>query len=197
MKGFKRVFCVLLSLLLLGTLFPATVFAADAPQIYVAGVGMNDGHYLAQGADEVSTEQPEDRYAYYMDGVLTLHNFSYSGCGTPWDVASYAGIYAPTAVTIRLEGSNSIQAVGQAFFSHKDLDHKSQNDIRAMLKEQKDVDWWENYTPCEKFGSCVTKTRKETIGEDSFRMKWEHDLEIPLFSKDRNYIDQFVFIGEE
>ena len=92
---------------------------------------------------------------------------------------------------------NSIQAVGQAFFSHKDLDHKSQNDIRVMLKEQKDVDWWENYTPCEKLGSCVTKTRKETIGEDSFRMKWEHDLEIPVFSKDRNYIERFVLLGEE
>lgn len=93
---------------------------------------------------------------------------------------------------------NSIQAVGQAFFSHKELDHKSQNDIRVMLKEQKDVDWWEDYSLCKKFGSCVTRTRKEFLPDGkSFRMKWEYDLNIPEFSKDRNYIERFVLLGEE
>ena len=50
--------------------------------VYVGGVPMEDGDYLASGADEVSKTVPASGgYAYYKDGVLTLNNYVYSGDG--------------------------------------------------------------------------------------------------------------------
>ena len=74
MKQTKRILSMLLCFVLLGTMLPLAAFAADAPQIYVGGVGMYDGDYLVAGATETTTEKPADNYAYYMDAVLTLHN---------------------------------------------------------------------------------------------------------------------------
>jgi len=64
---------------------------------------------------------------------------------------------------------NSIQSAGQAFFSHKDLNKKSQNDIQEMLCKQKGVNW-NDYSASEKRGTYYQKcvnTRKFTVEETS------------------------------
>ena len=51
---------------------------------------------------------------------------------------------------------NSIQMVGQACFSHKELQNKSCNDIQDMLMTQKGINW--NDLPTyQKRGSCCVK----------------------------------------
>ena len=53
---------------------------------------------------------------------------------------------------------NSIQMVGQANFSHKELQNKSCNDIQDMLMTQKDINW--NDLPTyQKRGSCCVRNR--------------------------------------
>ena len=53
---------------------------------------------------------------------------------------------------------NSIQMVGQANFSHKELQHKSCNDIQDMLMTQKGINW--NDLPTyQKRGSCVVRNK--------------------------------------
>ena len=47
---------------------------------------------------------------------------------------------------------NSIQAVGQANFSHKELQQKSCNEIQEMLFQEKGINW-NDYSPAEKRGS--------------------------------------------
>lgn len=109
---------------------------------------------------------------------------------------------------------NSIQMVGQANFSHKELQNKSCNDIQDMLMTQKDINW--NDLPIyQKRGSCCIKT-EETITEDITIIKnrfgedgkkhvvnmkrphWIIDTEIPIFKGEgREYIDRLVFVGEE
>ena len=110
---------------------------------------------------------------------------------------------------------NSIQMVGQANFSHKELQNKSCNDIQDMLMTQKGINW--NDLPIyQKRGSCCIKEEyavndngeeieienitdvNEPVENVTFRSRWIIDTEIPIFKGDgRNYIDKLVFIGEE
>lgn len=96
---------------------------------------------------------------------------------------------------------NSIQMVGQANFSHKELQNKSCNMIQEMLFSEKGINW-NDYPTHLKRGSCCIKT---TIQNPNVDIKdgaypksiWMIDLDIPIFKGDgRNYIDKLVFIGE-
>lgn len=91
---------------------------------------------------------------------------------------------------------NSIQMVGQANFSHKELQNKSCNQIQDMLMTQKGINW--NDLPVyQKRGSCCVK--KEFVydfdGATSTRSQWVVDLEIPIFKGEgREYIDKLVYV---
>lgn len=77
---------------------------------------------------------------------------------------------------------NSIQGLGQANFSQKELSGVSCNEIQEKLWQEKQLNW--NDTPTMfKRGFCVLSDG--TV-----------DLEIPTFTEDRNYIEQHVFVGE-
>lgn len=102
---------------------------------------------------------------------------------------------------------NSIQMVGQANFSHKELQNKSCNDIQDMLMTQKGINW--NDLPTyQKRGSCCVRN-KIVIESDgvtataqlrdtsSSENEWIIDTDIPIFKGEgREYIDRLVFIGE-
>ena len=103
---------------------------------------------------------------------------------------------------------NSIQMVGQANFSHKELQNKSCNDIQDMLMTQKGINW--NDLPTyQKRGSCCVRNKiviesdgvKATVQlRDAFKSEneWIIDTDIPIFKGEgREYIDRLVFIGEE
>ena len=81
---------------------------------------------------------------------------------------------------------NSIQMMGQAHFSHKELQGLSCKEILARL-ELIDVDY--NALPTYyKRGSCCVRNDKD---------EWEIDLDIPRFrGEDRQYIDKLIFVGE-
>lgn len=91
---------------------------------------------------------------------------------------------------------NSIQMVGQANFSHKELQNKSCNEIQDMLMLEKNINW-NDFDIVKKRGSCCTKTGIRTAvntqtGEQVERLVWQIDTEIPIFTQDRNYIERFV-----
>jgi hypothetical protein len=102
---------------------------------------------------------------------------------------------------------NSVQMVGQAYFSHKELQNKSCNQIQDMLMAQKNINW-NNYPTYMKRGTCVIKsnttTTFSTVDEDgnvatgsTERPHWIIDIDIPIFKgEDRAYIDQLVYVGE-
>ena len=96
---------------------------------------------------------------------------------------------------------NSIQMVGQANFSHKELQNKSCNMIQEMLFAKKGINW-NDYPTYLKRGSCCIKT---TIQNPNVDIKdgaypksiWMIDLDIPIFKGDgRQYIDKLIYIGE-
>jgi tRNA(His) 5'-end guanylyltransferase len=95
---------------------------------------------------------------------------------------------------------NSIQMVGQANFSHNELQYKSCNDIQDMLMLQKGINW--NDLPTyQKRGSCVIKENyvdatPNSTNSESVRTRWIIDKDIPIFKCDsREYIDKLIFVG--
>ena len=94
---------------------------------------------------------------------------------------------------------NSIQSVGQANFSQKELHGKSCNDIQDMLMTQKSINW-NDYATTLKRGSCCIKiddgiTKYDEVGNICDYIpssKWVIDNEIPIFTQDRNYVEKLI-----
>lgn len=89
---------------------------------------------------------------------------------------------------------NSIQSLGQAYFTHKELKGKSSNEIQDMLMLQKGINW--NDLPAHlKRGSCCIKEKRiinKGTPRECVRDKWTIDSNIPIFTQDREYIDSRV-----
>lgn len=109
---------------------------------------------------------------------------------------------------------NSIQMVGQAHFSHKQLQHKSCSDIQNMLMLQKGINW--NDLPVDqKRGSCcvkandvkieTTKMEPMPFGEpkvvttiETVKSHWVIDQNTPIFKGEgRKYIEELIQPEEE
>ena len=87
---------------------------------------------------------------------------------------------------------NSVQMVGQANFSHKQLQGKSCEQIQDMLMQEKMFNWNELET-CLKRGSCCVRKENAEAGKSN----WIIDREIPQFKEDgREYIEKRIFVGE-
>ena len=99
---------------------------------------------------------------------------------------------------------NSIQMVGKANFSHKELQGKNCNAIQDMLMMQKGINW-NDFPTYMKRGTCVIKEEYEdAIIRDQrgihriMKTRWIIDKEIPLFKGEgREYIDRLIRVGEE
>lgn len=79
-----------------------------SPEVYVGGVKMSDGDYLAVGATATRTTKPAGGYAYYKNGTLTLNNYSYKGAGYQYSSSYYAVIYSKNDLTLELIGNNTL-----------------------------------------------------------------------------------------
>lgn len=94
---------------------------------------------------------------------------------------------------------NSVQMVGQANFSHRELHGKSCSDIQDMLMNEKGINW-NDFPTHQKRGSCCVKmpfTVNANTSSESIRNKWFIDLGIPIFKgENRKYIDDLIFVGE-
>jgi tRNA(His) 5'-end guanylyltransferase len=107
---------------------------------------------------------------------------------------------------------NSIQMVGQANFSHAELQNKTCNMIQDMLHEQKGINWndyptrWKRGVACHKVVDYVeTKDieEKKDFGEPfkytvkTTHFKWEIDWDMPILKgEDRDYVDKLIYVGE-
>lgn len=73
---------------------------------------------------------------------------------------------------------NSVQMLGRSVFSHKELDKLSNSKIQDKLMMEKNINWNDIET-WKKRGTCYHSNKI--------------DDEIPIFTKDRNYIEQFLY----
>ena len=95
---------------------------------------------------------------------------------------------------------NSIQMVGQANFSHKELQGKSCNMIQDMLHEQKGINWNDYPTVCKRGTAVIYDNYQnpQSLTNGDIIKGWRIDTEMPILKgKDRKYIDDLIYIGEE
>ena len=79
---------------------------------------------------------------------------------------------------------NSVQMVGQAHFSQKELHEKTCGMIQDMLYEQKGINW-NDYPVYLKRGTAIIKVDG----------KWEIDLNMPqLKGEDRKYLEELIYV---
>lgn len=96
---------------------------------------------------------------------------------------------------------NSVQMVGQAYFSHQELQNKSCNDIQDMLMEKYNINW-NDFPITQKRGSCCVKQEyaypDEFMRTGQWSTRWIIDNEIPQFKGEgRQYIEQLINFEEE
>lgn len=95
---------------------------------------------------------------------------------------------------------NSIQMVGQANFSHKELQNKSCNDIQDMLMLQKGINWNDIPTHLKRGSCCIKEEYKDSSVLPDMqvtRTRWIVDQEIPIFKNEgREYIEKLINVGE-
>ena len=95
---------------------------------------------------------------------------------------------------------NSIQMVGQAYFSHKELQGKMCNMIQDMLHEQKGINWNDYPTVCKRGTAVIYDNYQnpQSLTNGDIIKGWRIDTEMPILKgKDRKYIDDLIYIGEE
>lgn len=103
---------------------------------------------------------------------------------------------------------NSIQMMGQAYFSHNELQYKTCSNIQDMLMEHHSINW--NDLPAyKKRGSCAVRNKvvveSNGIKEVAYlrdaskpENEWIIDRDIPMFKGEgRAYVDDLIMIGEK
>jgi tRNA(His) guanylyltransferase len=82
---------------------------------------------------------------------------------------------------------NSIQAVAQSLFSHKELEHKNSSQLQEMCF-QKGVNW-DSFQPKYKRGRIIIK--QEYTRGDAIRTKWV-SIEPPIFTQYRGFLSNLI-----
>lgn len=102
---------------------------------------------------------------------------------------------------------NSVQMVGQANFSHSELQKKTCNMIQDMLHEQKGINW-NDFPAYLKRGSAIVKNgvtiyinelTEDIVLRDRSKPanEWLIDLNMPMLKGiDRHYLDDLIYVGE-
>lgn len=98
---------------------------------------------------------------------------------------------------------NSIQALAQSLYSHNELQGISCNNLQDKMLTEKGVNW-NDLTTYQKRGACAVKRimkKKVTLKDGSStiteRPKWIIDLNIPIFTQDRDYINSLLTFDED
>lgn len=82
---------------------------------------------------------------------------------------------------------NSIEMIGRAYFSHKELMYKNTDKIQDMLYKQFNVNWNDFPTKYKRGSACI----KDMSGH------WFVDNEMPILkNEDREYIEKLIYTGE-
>jgi tRNA(His) 5'-end guanylyltransferase len=88
---------------------------------------------------------------------------------------------------------NSIQGLAQSLFSHKSLHNLNCDQLQEKMFKDKGINW-NNEETWKKRGVCLygKTVQKEIDGNVCDRSELVEDFEIPIFTQDRKYVEQWV-----
>ena len=151
-------------------------------------------HEVAAQSKRIYTEYLTDKDSNYIDSLENAMNkgamFDARCFNIPKEeVANY--FYWRQLDAMR----NSIQMVGQANFSHRELQFKSTKQIISLLETHCGINWYslpiwqQRGSACIKHKVCVDYPD----GTYVLRNKWKIDNEIPIFKDNgREYIEELI-----
>lgn len=90
---------------------------------------------------------------------------------------------------------NSKQAMGQAFFSHNQLQNKNVDEVCEMLIQLKNQDWYKT-SIVQQRGFCVARDVK-VLSDNKTETNWYIDINIPIFKNNREYINKNCSSNQE
>lgn len=85
---------------------------------------------------------------------------------------------------------NSIEMLGRAYFSDKELFKKNCSNIQDMLMEKHNVNWNDVETRFKRGCSCYKDS------DESGNSSWIVDKEMPVLTQDRDYVERHIMVGE-
>lgn len=95
---------------------------------------------------------------------------------------------------------NSIQAVGHANFSQKEMHNKNTDEIQEMLFTEKDINW-NDYPVKYKRGCAIVREKYIKAADipgyghvETERSRWT-EVEIPILTKDLNFVPELYNYG--
>lgn len=89
---------------------------------------------------------------------------------------------------------NSIEMLGRAYFSNKELFKKNCSNIQDMLMLKYGVNWNDVETRFKRGTACFKKL--EGYGTVNPHREWVVDYDMPILTQDREYLEKYVFVGE-
>lgn len=96
---------------------------------------------------------------------------------------------------------NSVQMLARSLYTQKELRNKKQDDMHEMIF-QKGLNWNDLPTHLRRGRCVVYKEEMKQIENEHFagevlRGSWVIDDEIPIFTKDREYVNQLLTFNDE
>lgn len=151
---------------------------------------VNTSYSITQ-AHELMDEYKEKLFETYWNAVDKGAMFDARCFNIPKEEVVNALIYRQQDCT-----RNSIQMLAQSEFSHKELQGKNQSQVQDMLMLECGINW-NDLDTYKKRGSCCIKEEVQNPDVDIkdgpvVITKWKIDLNPPIFTQDRNYIERFI-----
>ena len=133
--------------------------------------------FFRENAERMIRANPNDEYSLTLGRCLNMPAMFDARCFNIPREEVVNLVYWRQLDAVR----NSIQACGQAVFSHKELMHKSCNDIKEMLEERGCP--WERLPIFKQRGTCCTREDKQ----------WVTDYSMPMLVKEgREYLEALI-----
>ena len=87
---------------------------------------------------------------------------------------------------------NSIQALAQSMYSHKQLEGIKNDTLQNKMFTEKGVNWNDLPTYLKRGAACYW----EIADEEKEKGFWKVDLDMPILTQDRKYVEKHIFVGE-
>lgn len=176
---------------------------------------------MASIAASMATLKFNERFINAVEQKSYLINYAFAHTDTPYPLAEfdnyrnkyYSAMFDARVFSIPKEEvcncliwrqqdaiRNSIEAVGQAFFSPNQLFGKSCEMIKEMLREIT-IEWSSDYPIVFQRGACCYRVSETLVVPDPTnkystievtRNPWNIDTEPPIFTENREYIEKWL-----
>ena len=138
----------------------------------------------------------EIQSTYYMKHISALSNGAFFDCrafNVPKEDVCNCVLWRQQDAT-----RNSIEALAQANFSHKELQNLNCNKLQDKLFLEKGINWNDLEIIKKRGSGCVKEAYVFTNqhGEQTERTRWVIDENMPILTQDRNYIEKLIFLDD-